>query len=528
MLQHLGAKKIKLAISAYFLLSLFLVYNQPVALAQTAAATGPGPVEQSIRDLLCTPTEPVANQPSAAAGDLSKCINKLYKLAIAISAVVAVFFLVVAGYLYMASDGSQESVTKAKEILISTLTGLVILMISFLLLKQINPDLVKFASIQSTAVTDPCQGKSVADCIGHPVDGGGGGVPSGNTQQLASQILNNSKITLATAHASGVSDNATAKQNITDTSNGQQAKTSTYGDAKGASVSLSPAMLQGLLTVAGKFNSIAVSEIAGGDHRSGSNHYTGQAFDINYANGEHLTGGARNAPAVIAACKAAGATEVTDETASNNHVHCGAWSGASSGGNGDNPPGGDSADQIPPPGTKAWSGQDPYQLDWGPKSQQLQAALNIFKTKYSSALRANQAYRPPEYTNHIRSVYEAFALLNNLDPDSGYNCGSRSRLVTKTQTDAYSANQKKWVSDEASKHGVRQGGTPPACQSDHEKGISMDIYPVPTDFSGSKVEYHKYLQAGYDSGLCHNIAGDEPHFALRSELGLSGQACLQD
>ena len=56
--------------------------------------------------------------------------------------------LVIAGYIYMAADGNEEAVTKAKDIITTTIASLVILAAGYILLKFLNPDLVKFQPIQ--------------------------------------------------------------------------------------------------------------------------------------------------------------------------------------------------------------------------------------------------------------------------------------------------------------------------------------------------------------------------------------------
>ncbi len=85
-------------------------------------------------------------------GDLYSCINKLYRFAIIVGATISVFFIVIAGYLYMSAEGNNESVSKAKDILTTSLTGLVLLMGGYLLLKTINPDLVKFPTLRLPSV----------------------------------------------------------------------------------------------------------------------------------------------------------------------------------------------------------------------------------------------------------------------------------------------------------------------------------------------------------------------------------------
>ncbi len=86
------------------------------------------------------------------ANDLYKCINQLYKFAIILSAVIGVFFIVIAGYIYMSAEGNQESIDKAKNILTTTITSIVILMAGYLLLKGINPDIIQFKSVQPPSV----------------------------------------------------------------------------------------------------------------------------------------------------------------------------------------------------------------------------------------------------------------------------------------------------------------------------------------------------------------------------------------
>ncbi|HYF05617.1 MAG TPA: hypothetical protein VEA59_05600, partial [Patescibacteria group bacterium] len=94
--------------------------------------------EESIRTFLCTPTE---NQ--AANNDLVYCINKLYRFSIAISAVASVFFLVLAGYMRMASDGSSELITKSTQIITAVIAGNIILAFGYVFLRALNPEIVR-------------------------------------------------------------------------------------------------------------------------------------------------------------------------------------------------------------------------------------------------------------------------------------------------------------------------------------------------------------------------------------------------
>ncbi|WP_345035713.1 peptidoglycan-binding protein [Streptomyces sannanensis] len=146
---------------------------------------------------------------------------------------------------------------------------------------------------------------------------GGSGSGGGGTSraQLAASIDANSRISLLTYHISGVSDpDSTAQANITDTKNGTTAETSNYSDVGEREVWLSTAMLNGMLKLATERGyTFLVTEIAGGDHSSTSNHYEGIAFDADNMSVSNAT--------FVSACRAYGATEALDE---GNHVHC-AW-----------------------------------------------------------------------------------------------------------------------------------------------------------------------------------------------------------
>ena len=147
--------------------------------------------------------------------------------------------------------------------------------------------------------------------VSGPGDGGG----DGTRAELAAAIDDNSKITLLDYHVSGISDpDSTAQANITDTKNGTTAETSDYSDVGEREVWLSTDMLNGMLRLATeKGYTFLITEIAGGDHSSNSNHYRGIAFDADNMSVSNAT--------FVSACKSYGATEALDE---GNHVHC-AW-----------------------------------------------------------------------------------------------------------------------------------------------------------------------------------------------------------
>lgn len=136
-----------------FILVAYVFFAQTTVFAADSLPTYRG-VSDQIKQYLCAPTDASndASGTNSASSDLYKCINQLYKFAIALGGTIAVFFVVVAGYIYMSADGNQESVDKAKDILVSSITAMVILLGGYLLLKAINPDLIEFKQIQPPSV----------------------------------------------------------------------------------------------------------------------------------------------------------------------------------------------------------------------------------------------------------------------------------------------------------------------------------------------------------------------------------------
>jgi hypothetical protein len=142
---------------------------------------------------------------------------------------------------------------------------------------------------------------------------------------LARQILADANIALATNHPSGVVDQANARQEVTDTAAGQQAKRSSYGTAPGGTVPLDARLLGGLLALAETY-SVHVTEIAGGSHSANSRHYAGVAADINLINGRPVSSSHPDVRAFKQKCRSLGATEVLGPGDPNHdtHVHT-AW-----------------------------------------------------------------------------------------------------------------------------------------------------------------------------------------------------------
>lgn len=335
----------------YFLILLLLelFFSYAPAYAQTTSSTDytKAGVSDQIKKYLCAPSTVSQSQTGALTlgqtdyqqyaasnntngNDLFLCINQLYKFAIVVASVIGVFMIVIAGYFYISSDGNQESVDKAKSIIVSTITSLVILFVGYLLLKALNPDLIQFHSITPPSVSLQITTTTpYSNVVTTTTTTGSSTTVSSNAQQIAQQILalnKSGQISLASIHVSGNADNANALQNITDTAAGKAASRSSYEGAPGSTVALNENMLKALLAIGNKYK-ISVSEIAGGSHsedsaNSTAGHYGGNAFDINVVNNEHIMQSGQYITPLINLCKSLGAAQALDESSAG-HVHCG-------------------------------------------------------------------------------------------------------------------------------------------------------------------------------------------------------------
>lgn len=304
----------------------------------TPTKAGPGQNDYKASGAVTGNTIEYAGANNQASGDLYNCINRLYRFAIVIASVIGVFFIVIAGYLYMSSDGNQESVDKAKSILASSITSLVILFGGYVLLKAINPDLIQFRSIQPPSVKLDRATISPASLL-NPT-GGVGGTPSTDMQTLANLIKNNGNVSLLSQHVDPNTQGpeSTAAQNIADVSSGKAAKCSqavtNCSDAANKETLLDNRMLNAINIFGKEFGKIRVTTIAGGIHSANSRHYKGKAFDVDMITSIQVRtlntteAGKATIQRYMDKCKELGATEVlgplNQSDGHPNHVHC-AW-----------------------------------------------------------------------------------------------------------------------------------------------------------------------------------------------------------
>ncbi|QQG52239.1 MAG: hypothetical protein HY931_02745 [Candidatus Falkowbacteria bacterium] len=85
---------------------------------------------------------------------LGEYLNWIYNYAIKIAGILAAVMLMAGGLLWLVSGGDAGKVGQAKEIIIGSVTGLIILMSSYVILVQVNPSLVKFPAITLGALSN--------------------------------------------------------------------------------------------------------------------------------------------------------------------------------------------------------------------------------------------------------------------------------------------------------------------------------------------------------------------------------------
>jgi len=78
---------------------------------------------------------------------LQTYIRDLYKFFAGVAGILAVIMIAIGGLLWLFSSGDSGKITKAKEIIIGAIVGLILVLSSYLILNTVNPALVNFKSL---------------------------------------------------------------------------------------------------------------------------------------------------------------------------------------------------------------------------------------------------------------------------------------------------------------------------------------------------------------------------------------------
>ncbi len=267
--------------------------------------------------LPCTPSSGAEAQ-----NDVFNCVDRLYRFGLVAATIAAVFMIILAGYLYIFSGGSESRVGTAKSFISTSLIGLAVLVVGYLILQQINPEILEVKNIspdQIGSVKLNDYNEQFEDTNTTPISNTPVTAPSGDAQSIAKQLLQAvGPSCFLSRQVSGVNDGASARDNITATANGQPAKRSSYGNAPGGSINLDSRMLGALLAIHNQgYNICPVTALAGGSHSKNSAHYRGTALDIDVVAGEKMS----TINARVEICKQLGA-KIAQYESDTTHIHC--------------------------------------------------------------------------------------------------------------------------------------------------------------------------------------------------------------
>ncbi len=196
---------------------------------------------------------------------LEKYLPGLFKLLIALSAVWAVFMIVVGGFQYMTSDaitGKKEGLSKLQ----NSVLGLVLVICAWLLLNTINPRLLEFnLDIQAPDFSRFKDGGTLNVPPSTGTQTGTGGPQITGKEEDVREILRLSNITVNKAACVG-------------------AQTTNCTNIVGVKTSL----IDGVRTLTqSNFCNCSIIITGGsepGGHSGGSSHYTGNAIDLGFNN----------------------------------------------------------------------------------------------------------------------------------------------------------------------------------------------------------------------------------------------------
>lgn len=127
--------KIKIISFAQVVLMALIILVPNMALAQTCEP----PLKADPTTKLCLPDNPYTGSAGlAGAKSIGEVITIVLKILLTLAGVVAVVFIIYAGYSYVTSGGNEEQSTKAKKILLNAILGLVLIILAFVIVSVLT------------------------------------------------------------------------------------------------------------------------------------------------------------------------------------------------------------------------------------------------------------------------------------------------------------------------------------------------------------------------------------------------------
>jgi hypothetical protein len=147
----------------YVALFLLLLSLPGLAFADPAGGSSSCGGSNGFVPLSCAQQSPLLQQAYNSNG-LAQYVNALFKIALSAGAIMAVLRIAYGGFQYMGSADMWGSKADAKKVIRDAVIGLLILLSIYIILYQINPDIVKLDILKSfTPVPQvPSKGKAPA------------------------------------------------------------------------------------------------------------------------------------------------------------------------------------------------------------------------------------------------------------------------------------------------------------------------------------------------------------------------------
>lgn len=133
-------KKYSIALSFFTLFS-FLILSLPVLAAEPQLKVAIGNNIVSLTAVSCS-----AGQPCEIPW-IGQYMKQVYIYLVAVAAILATVMIMIGGFLWLTSGGSPDRVSRGKDYITSSISGLLLALFSYIILYSINPNLVNLKPI---------------------------------------------------------------------------------------------------------------------------------------------------------------------------------------------------------------------------------------------------------------------------------------------------------------------------------------------------------------------------------------------
>lgn len=176
-----------LKISFFSVLCLQIMTAGALAVRPSAALAAPAALQ--FEPQIKIPNSVFNTASVSVAGDLiGKYIQALYNYGLAIVGILAAIMLMAGGVLWLTSGGDAGKVGQAKELIIGSISGTVILFSSWIILNTVNPALLSFKPITPIVIGEAVLDKSMINNINDaPADTKYGYVCMNSAEQLCEE-----------------------------------------------------------------------------------------------------------------------------------------------------------------------------------------------------------------------------------------------------------------------------------------------------------------------------------------------------